>query len=156
MIWRCVRNVNHQPDYRSMGIKYKGENVGQPEHRSPYPVSRLAPSIELVELAKEVSAADDLLTVQATAKLRLLAEQMEQLRASARLILTETREHQELHRAQCGFSKKVGRSYHLYRKRSGSLLFSLVDPSEWGSNPPFEFVGTYRLELDKTWKKIKG
>ena len=35
-----------------MGIKYKGENVRQPEHQSPYPVSRLAPSIELVELAK--------------------------------------------------------------------------------------------------------
>lgn len=139
-----------------MGIKYKGENVRQPEYRSPYPVSRLAPSIELVELAKQVSDADDMLTVQATARLRLLAEQMEQLRSKARRILSETREHQELHRVQCGFSKKAGQSYHLYRKRSGALLFSLVEPDEWGSKPPFEFVGTYRLELDKTWKKLKG
>lgn len=97
-----------------------------------------------------------MLTVQATAKLRLLAKQMEQLRAEARRILSETREHQELHRAQCGFSKKVGQAYHLYRKPSGELLFSLVDPSEWRAETPFEYAGTYRLELDKTWKKLKG
>ena len=139
-----------------MGKKYKGENVRPSAHRSPYPVSRLAPAIELVELARELSEADEILTVQATAQLRLLAEQMEQLRAKARRILAETRENQELHRAECGFTKKPGHAYHLYRKKCGTLVFSLVGPLEWGAGPPFEFVGTYRLELDKTWKKQKG
>ncbi len=139
-----------------MAKKYKGENVRQPPRRSPYPVSRLAPAIELVELARELSDADDMLTVQATSQLRLLAEQMEQLRARARRILAETREHQELHRAQCGFRKLPGQTYHLYRKECGTLLFSLISPSEWGAEPPFEFVGTYRLELDRTWKRVDG
>ena len=139
-----------------MGKKYKGENMRLPAHRSPYPVSRLSPAIELVELARELGEADDMLTVQATAQLRLLAEQMEQLRAKARKVLAETRENQELHRAECGFTKKPGHTYHLYRKKSGNLVFSLVGPAEWGAGPPFEYVGTYRLELDKTWKKLKG
>ena len=139
-----------------MGEKYKGENVRSPAHSSPYPVSRLAPAMELVELARELAEADDMLTVQATAQLRLLAEQMEQLRAKARKILAQTRENQELHRAECGFAKKPGHTYHLYRKKNGHLVFSLVGPSEWGTDPPFEYVGTYRLELDKTWKKLKG
>lgn len=139
-----------------MGKKYKGENVRRPPHSSPYPVSRLAPAMDLVELAREVSEADDMLTVQATSQLRLLAEQMETLRTKARQILAETREHQELHRAQCGFSKKPGQAYHLYKKQCGTLVFSLVDPSEWEGQPPFEYVGTYRLELDRTWKKLKG
>ncbi len=139
-----------------MGEKYKGENVRSPAHSSPYPVSRLAPAMELVELARELAEADDMLTVQATAQLRLLAEQMEQLRARARKILAETRENQELHRAECGFAKKPGQTYHLYRKKNSDLVFSLVGPSEWGTGPPFEYVGTYRLELDKTWKKLKG
>ena len=120
-----------------MGEKYKGENVRSPAHSSPYPVSRLAPAMELVELARELAEADDMLTVQATAQLRLLAEQMEQLRAKARKILAETRENQELHRAECGFAKKPGHTYHLYRKKNGDLLFSLVGPSEWGTGPPF-------------------
>lgn len=139
-----------------MGKKYKGENVRPPTHRSPYPVSRLSPAIELVELARELGEADDMLTVQATAQLRLLAEQMEQLRARARKVLAETRENQELHRAECGFTKKPGHTYHLYRKKSGRLVFSLVGPAEWGTGPPFDYVATYRLELDKTWKKLKG
>ena len=138
-----------------MNKKYKGENVRLPARSSPYPVSRLSPAIELVELARELGEADDMLTVQATAQLRLLAEQMEQLRAKARKVLAETREHQELHRAECGFTKKPGHIYHLYRKQSGTLVFSLVGPAEWGTNPVFEYVGTYRLELDKTWKKLK-
>lgn len=141
-----------------MSAKYTGENKGgdsrDAEHRSPYPVSRLAPPIELVELAREVSEADDMLTHQATAKLRLLAEQMQELRETARLILSETREYQRLHRAQCGFRKKSGNSYHLYKKDDETLLFSLIEPSEWGAQPPYEFVGTYRLEPDKTWKKL--
>ena len=139
-----------------MGEKYKGENVRSPAHSSPYPVSRLAPAMELVELARGLGEADDMLTVQATAQLRLLAEQMEQLRAKARKILAQTRDNQELHRADCGFAKKPGHTYHLYRKKNGDLVFSLVGPWEWGTGPPFEYVGTYRLELDKTWKKLKG
>ena len=35
-----------------MNKKYKGENVRLPAHRSPYPVSRLSPSIELVGLSQ--------------------------------------------------------------------------------------------------------
>ena len=139
-----------------MGKKYKGENVRPPEHSSPYPVSRLAPAMELVELARELGEADDMLTVQATAQLRLLAEQMEQLRAKARKVLAETRENQKLHRAECGFTKKPGHAYHLYRRKNGTLVFSLVGPSEWGTDPPYDYEGTYLLELDKTWKKLKG
>lgn len=146
----------YRPDYMSKAVKYKGENVPEPQHRSPYPVSRLSPVVELVELAQEISDADDALTLQATAQLRLLAEQIEELQGKAREILVQTRENQELHRAQCSFSKKVGQSYHLYRYQSGHLVFSMIGPDEWTSEPPFVFVGTYLLDADKTWKKVDG
>jgi len=90
----------YRPDYMSKAVKYKGENVPEPQHRSPYPVSRLSPVVELVELAQEINDADDALTLQATAQLRLLAEQIEELRGKAREILVQTRENQELHRAR--------------------------------------------------------
>ena len=144
----------YRPDYMNMTTKYKGENIREPHHCSPYPLSRLSPGMELVELARETSDADDALTLQATAQLRLLAEQVEELREKARKILVQTRENQELHRARCSFSRKAGQSYHLYRKKSGSLVFSMIAPDEWTSEPPFVFVGTYLLQADKTWKKI--
>jgi hypothetical protein len=137
--------------------KYKGENLSVPAHQSPYPTSRLAPSMELVELAREVASADDLLTVQAVGKLRMLAEQIERLQDSARRILAETRRNQELHRVDCGFRKIPGQHYHLYRRPDQSMLFSMIGPAEWGGagrHCDLEFAGTYRLESDKSFKRM--
>lgn len=141
-------------NYRMDGVKYKGEKYRGPGYQSPYPLDRLSPSIELVELAREVSRADEILVGQATGKLQLLAEQIRELQARARQILTETRHYQELHRAQCGFKKIPG---HSYRKPDGSLLFSLIGPAEWtraGRASPYEYIGTYRLEQDRTWEEV--
>lgn len=144
-------------DYMTDDVKYKGENLKGLTHSSPYPTSRLSPSIELVELAKEVASADDMLTVQAAGKLRLLAVQIEKLQSSARQILAETKRNQELHRTECGFKKIVGCQYHLYRRPDNSLVFSMIGPGEWGTaagRVALDFVGTYRLEQDKTWTRV--
>jgi len=137
--------------------KYKGEKYRGADHQSPYPVSRLSPAIELVELAKEVADADDLLTIQAVGKLRLLAEQIEQLKEKAQEILAETRRNQQLHRAQCGFKKRLGGVYHLYCKADQSFLFSLISPDEWGDSMKtagLSFVGSFRLESDRSWTPL--
>lgn len=144
-------------DYRQNEMKYKGEKHRGPGHQSPYPISRQSPSIELVELAKEVADADDLLTIQAVGKLRVLAEQIEQLRKKARDILAETRRNQELHRAGCRFNKRIGSIYHLYSKSDESLFFSMIDPVEWGNSPravDLRFLGSYRLENDRSWTPV--
>ena len=118
---------------------------------STYPVSRLAPPYELVDLAKEIAKADDMLSVQTNGKLRLLAEQIRGLQEEAKKILKETRQNQQLHHAECSFKKKIGHIYHLYKKEDGSLVFSLLSPQEWGKRMPHEFVGSFRLENDMTW-----
>ena len=56
-------------------IKHQG-----PDHSAPYPVSRLAPAIELVDLAKEIAQADNMLTQIAHGKLGVIAEQIKVLK----------------------------------------------------------------------------
>lgn len=124
------------------------------KHLSPYPVSRLAPSFDLVDLAREISKADDMLSVQTKGKLRLLAEQIRGLQREAKKILEETKRNQELHRAQCGFAKKPGRIYHLYRLENGRLIFSMLSPEDWGDRLPYIFEGSFRLENDMSWTEI--
>ena len=139
-------------------MKYKGQNHQGPKHSSPYPVSRLAPAMDLVELAKEVAKTDDLLTLQAAGKLRLLAEQIEALQNKAKDILTETRWNQELHSVQCMVKKRVGEIYHLYRRPDESLMFSIISPGEWGrtlDRSGLKFVGSFRLEHDKTFTHLQ-
>ncbi len=135
--------------------KYSGENHHGPDRLAPYPISRLAPSIELVDMACEIAKADDIISIQATGKLRLLLDQMRGLQDEARTILEETRRNQELHRAHCGFKKIAGRIYYLYRKEDLSLQFSMIAPEEWNGPPPYRFVGAFRLENDMSWTPAK-
>ncbi len=121
------------------------------DHSSPYPVSRLAPPIELVDLAKEISQADDLLSIQVSGKLQILAKQMRALQEEAQQLLEETRRNQELHRVHCSFKKIVGKVYHLYRKKDGGLHFSMLSIKDWQGDPPDQYVGSYRLESDMSW-----
>ncbi len=135
--------------------KHQGDNHQESGNQSPYPVSRLAPSIELVDLAKEIAHADNMLTTQTEGKLRVIAEQIHHLQAAAREVMEATQKAQILHRARCNFKRIPGKIYHLYEKTDGELLFSMLSSEEWGGNPPYQYKGSYRLENDMSWCEVR-
>lgn len=57
----------------------KNNENGRPDNLSPYPVSRLAPAFNLVDLAQEISQADEMLAIQASAQLKVIADQVKLL-----------------------------------------------------------------------------
>ena len=133
-----------------------GNTERDPSFRSPYPVTRLSPSFELVDLAKEIAQADDMLSIQTSGKLQLLAKQIRTLQEEARKLLEETTRNQQLHKAACSFKKKVGKTYHLYRRDDNTLVFSMIAPEEWGSSVPHDYAGSFRLENDMSWTEVKS
>lgn len=133
------------------GKRHDGEKHEGPASSSPYPMSRLAPAHDLVDVAREIQRADAVLASVATGKLALIAEQIRALQEQAREVLTATQRDAELHRAKCQFRKRVGQIYHLYKPASGELYFSMLSPEEWGGSPPDPFDGSYRLEADLSW-----
>ena len=132
-------------------MKYQGTKHPGPDRSSPYPVNRLSPAIELVDLAREISAAEKMLNVRVSAKLKVIADQIKALQHEARTILAEAHRDQELNRARCSFQRKPGNTYHLYKKEDGSTYFSMLSPTDWKQKPPHEFIGSYRLENDMSW-----
>ncbi len=122
-----------------------------PNHSAPYPVSRLAPAMELVDLAREIARADEMLSARTGAKLRVIADQVKLLQAQAREVLEQARRETELNHARCAFKKVPGKSYHLYRQTDGGLGFSMLSPADWRGRPPHEYLGAYRLEADLSW-----
>ena len=120
----------------------------------PYPSSRLSARIELVDLAKEIEQADQAIGMVANAKLQAIRDQMRALQAQARRVLEQAQAAMQLHRAQCQFKKVPGHVYHLYRKPTGDLYFSMLSPQEWGNNPPHTFEGSYRLEADMSFTRV--
>lgn len=122
-----------------------------PAHSAPYPTSRLAPPIALVDLAREIGAADAMVNARLTAKLEVIAEQIRALQAEARKALEEARRDQDLHRAECRFKRVPGRTYHLYVREDGRRYFSMLAPQEWGGATPHAYLGPYRLGHDLSW-----
>jgi len=124
------------------------------DRTSPYPVSRLAPGVQLVDLAHEIAQADTLLNTRVSAKLQVIAEQIRSLQRAARAALEEAQRDQDLHRAECQFQRRPGGVYHLYRRSDGRRYFSLLSPTEWSGRPPHTFEGSYRLENDMSWTPL--
>lgn len=78
--------------------KYEGKDRHTgPDRSSPYPVSRLAPALELVDLAKEIAQADEMLNTKASAKLKVIADQVKALQSEAVSVLEEAKRDRDLH-----------------------------------------------------------
>ena len=132
--------------------KHQGLDIHRgPDHSAPYPVSRMAPAIELVDLAQQIQEADETINVRANSKLKVIADQIKALQDEARNVLEDTQRDQALHRAKCNFVRQPGKVYHLYRREEGELYFSMLSPEDWNGEPPHEFVDSYRLEADMSW-----
>lgn len=128
------------------GDRHEGES-----RTSPYPVSRLAPPISLVDAARQIEQADQMVGNRVSSKLKVIADQIRALQEEARSVLNEAERDQDLHHVRCNFKRQPGKIYHLYQKEDGSRYFSMLSPEEWRGQPPHEFLGSFRLEADYSW-----
>ncbi len=129
----------------------KGELHSGSASTSPYPVSRLGASIDLVDLAEQIDQADSHINTRVSSKLQLIADQIRYLQDEAREVLEAAQRDQELHRAQCSFKRIPGNIYHLYQRSDETSYFSMLGPKEWGGKTVHQFLGSYRLENDMSW-----
>lgn len=140
------------PTVRDAGDKHRGE-----QRTSPYPMSRLAPVHDLVDVAKQIAAADAMLGAVASAELSQIAEQIRALQDRARAVLEAANESLVLHQARCSFQKRPGHVYHLYERRDGERWLSMIAPAEWGGDDTDRvFRGSFRLELDQSFTRVDG
>jgi hypothetical protein len=131
-------------------VRHEGRKHQGPARSSPYPVSRLAPTHDLVDMAKQIQEADHMIGTVVHSKLEVIAEQIKNLQDQARRILESANHDATLHRARCNFKRRPGQIYHLYRRGDDDAYFSMLSPMDWGK-APHEFVGSFRLETDMSW-----
>ena len=131
--------------------KFNGKNHTGNANTAPYPVSRLAPATELIDLAQTIAEADKTIQSHVSGKLHVIAEQIKTLQDQARQILEQAQQDQVLHRASCQCKRIIGHTYFLYEKNNDQLYFSMLSPEDWGGTPPHLFKGAYRLEHDMSW-----
>jgi hypothetical protein len=77
-------------------------------------------------------------------QIRLLAEQVERIEKRKQVSML-------IYGSEMSFDPIIGHDYHLYRKKDGRLVLSMVKPTEWGRSMPYEHVASVRLLSDHTW-----
>lgn len=120
---------------------------------SPYPVSRLAPAFSLAHIGEDLERASLLLGAVHRARLDVIADQIRHLQEEAERILDKARLDAALHGVEIRFQRRVGGVYHLYTRPNRTHYMSMLSPEEWGE-PPDEFMGSYRLEIDQSWTRV--
>ncbi len=138
--------------------RYAGPNVSTAQSSSPYPLSRMSAVHDLVDAAKEIQKADQVIAAVTSERLGAIAEQIRALQDQAREVLARAQRDATLHRAECRFQKVPGQLYHLYRRDrdgSGALYFSMLSPDDWKGSPPDPYAGTFRLESDATFTPLE-
>lgn len=85
--------------------------------------------------------------------------QLTQIRKQVEMLIGQAQEiHDRIHlselvyQADLSFKPVIGHHYHLYRRKDGKHVLSLVGPEEWGSRMPFEYLASARLMADHTWE----
>ena len=134
--------------------KYSGDNFRGAGHASPYPVSRLAPQVSLVDMARAIESASSKVALRTNAQLEVIVEQMKALQERAREIIEHASRDVDLIHAECRFKRVPGRIYHLYERADGQRYFSMLGPDDYGRGGPSGFVDSFRYEHDESWTKL--
>ncbi len=83
-------------------------------------------------------------------QIELLAKQAQEIRKRKELSMM-------IYEARLSFKPQIGHTYHLYEKKNGTHMLSLVAPHEWGGAGPFkQFISSARLLADHTWVEINS
>lgn len=75
----------------------------------------------------------------------------EELKANYQTLIEEFKWNDFVYSAKYNFEPIVGKVYHLYYNKQGDMFLSLINPSEWN----YEFIGSFKLDSNYKWNKIK-
>ena len=88
--------------------------------------------------------------------MKQIYDQMQLLAQQAQTIQTRVSVSERIYQASIGFEPLIGKVYHLYVKKDGTDVLTLVGPEEWGRSMPYaSYVATVKLLADHTWDIIK-
>ena len=75
----------------------------------------------------------------------------EELKKEYEELLLEMNWTKILYDSEYSFQPITGKNYYLYKKKNNSYFLSLIEPNQWNKN----FIGTFCLQNNGTWKKIE-
>jgi len=83
--------------------------------------------------------------------------QMQTLIHQARSLKKRVELSERIYLTRLNFEPIIGHEYHLYRKKDGKDILSMVAPEEWGDRMPYEvYIARVKLLADHTWEVLES
>lgn len=108
----------------------------------PYATSFTAPSIKANNLVNWKQ--QNILNVNAQ-----FSTLFDEVKSTYSKLIEEYRYNELIYSSKFSFQPIVGNVYYLYKRKNGELFLSILSPKECN----FNYVGSFKLNSDKIWKK---
>ena len=142
-------------DVNQVDLDKMRENTAENPGLLPYAHQVGSPVIKPQDIGKAKSRALSAMEQQTHAQMEKLYEQMQLLKSQADSIQSRVAISHRIYAVKMSFEPLIGHEYYMYRKLDHTDTLSLVAPTEWGKNMPFEaYLATVKLMADHTWEII--
>ncbi|HFA48222.1 MAG TPA: DUF2452 domain-containing protein [Bacteroidetes bacterium] len=128
------------------------DKVAETPHNLPYAHTVGGAVIKPIDRGRVKGLAVSAMYEQTDMQLEQIREQIELLAEQARAIQKRVEISEQIYLCKMNFKPLIGHTYHLYRRDNGEEFLSMISPTEWGRNKPFEFVASAKLLADHTWE----
>ncbi len=128
------------------------DKITEKPHLLPYAHTVGGSVIKPIDKGRVKGLAVSAMYDQTEMQLDQIREQVTLLAAQAEKIHQRVIISEKIYLADINFKPLIGHTYHLYERKNGKEILSMVGPKEWGKSIPFKnFVATVTLLSDHTW-----
>jgi hypothetical protein len=121
-------------------------------HNLPYAHTVGGAVIQPIDKGKVKGKAMAAMYEQTESQMNQLKEQMQLIANQAQKLHARIEISEKIYAADMGFEPLIGHTYHLYERKNGNWVLSMVGPNDWGRSFPFEkFISTVKMLSDHTW-----
>ena len=130
------------------------DKVAENPHLLPYAHTVGGAVIKPVDKGKVKGLAVAAMYEQTDMQLNQLRQQVELLMQQANEIHRRVAVSEKIYQADMGFKPIFNKIYHLYERKNGEPVLSMIGPNEWGKSCPYTFLDSVRMLSDHTWEIV--
>ncbi|MEM6698417.1 MAG: DUF2452 domain-containing protein [Bacteroidota bacterium] len=132
------------------------DKIAENPHLLPYAHTVGGAVIKPIDKGRVKGLAVSAMHEQTNMQLDQIRKQVELLVTQAQLIHDRVEVSERIYLADMNFKPLIGKTYHLYQRKNGKDVLSMVAPNEWGRSQPYTFVSSVKLLADHTWEIVDG
>ncbi|MEM1328496.1 MAG: DUF2452 domain-containing protein [Bacteroidota bacterium] len=131
------------------------DKIAENPHLLPYAHTVGGAVIKPIDKGRVKGLAVEAMHEQTNQQLDQIRQQVELLMQQAQKIYNRVDISERIYQADVNFKPLIGHIYHLYQRKTGTEVLSMIAPSEWGRSAPYTFVATIKLLADHTWEILE-